>query len=121
MPAWLTGVGGRDGRLQPFKTGFIHLAIDMGLPIVPMVWHGAYKNWEKGTFAFKPMTLDIDVLEPIDTSTWKHETTRDHAQYVHDLFVAALREDQKPLANAPKVIDSPAHEGHLTPALSGSR
>ncbi len=92
------GTRSRDGRLLPFKTGFVHLAIDMGLPIVPLVYHGVYKNWEKGTFRFRPMTVDVDVLEPIDTSKWRKETAQQHADEVHGLFVQALRDDQKPLA-----------------------
>jgi 1-acyl-sn-glycerol-3-phosphate acyltransferase len=114
------GTRSRDGRLQPFKTGFVHLAIDMGLPVVPLVFHGAYKNWEKGTFAFKPMTLDIDVLEPVDTSTWTHETAQEHAQAVHDLYAAALREDQKPLARPAVAQANEALEGLPSLAASNS-
>jgi 1-acyl-sn-glycerol-3-phosphate acyltransferase len=91
------GTRSKDGRLLPFKTGFVHQAIDMGLPIVPTVLHGVYKNWEKGTFNFVPMTVDIEVLEPVDTSKWKHETAQEHADAVHALYVAALRDDQKPM------------------------
>jgi 1-acyl-sn-glycerol-3-phosphate acyltransferase len=65
------GTRSRDGHLLPFKKGFVHMAIAAGLPVVPVVVHGAHKNWEKGTFRFQPMTLDIEVLEPIDTSAWK--------------------------------------------------
>jgi 1-acyl-sn-glycerol-3-phosphate acyltransferase len=109
------GTRSRDGRLLPFKTGFVHLAIDMGLPIVPVVWHGAHKNWEKGTFRFKPMELEIEVLEPIDTSGWTHETAQAHAEAVHALYVAALGEDQKPLPGAPASIVS--RETTHSPAL----
>lgn len=91
------GTRSRDGRLLPFKKGFVHLAIASGFPVVPVVVHGAYKNWEKGTFHFVPMTLDIEVLPPIDTSGWKEETAGQHADEVHELFVRTLRDDQKPL------------------------
>ena len=66
------GTRSKDGRLLPFKTGFVHLAIDMGLPVVPMVLHGVYKNWEKGTFNFIPTDVDIDILPAVDTSGWRH-------------------------------------------------
>lgn len=92
------GTRSRDGRLLPFKKGFVHMAIAAGIPVVPVVVHGAHRNWEKGTFRFRPMTVDIEVLEPIDTSTWKEETAGAHADLVHALFAKALREDQRPLA-----------------------
>jgi lysophosphatidate acyltransferase len=92
------GTRSKDGRLLPFKKGFVHLAIQAGIPVVPVVVHGAHKNWVKGQLLrYTPMTLDIDVLPPVDTSQWKEETAGDHANAVHELFVQALREDQKPL------------------------
>lgn len=90
------GTRSRDGRLLPFKKGFVHLAIATGFPVVPVIVHGAHKNWEKGTFRFVPMTVDVDVLPPIDTSTWKEETTQEHVDQVHAQFVKHLRDDQKP-------------------------
>jgi 1-acyl-sn-glycerol-3-phosphate acyltransferase len=96
------GTRSRDGRLLPFKKGFVHMAIATGFPVVPVVVHGAHKNWEKGTFlGFKPMTMHVDVLPPIDTKGWKEETAAEHAQAVHDVMAAQLADDQKP---APVVV-----------------
>jgi 1-acyl-sn-glycerol-3-phosphate acyltransferase len=92
------GTRSRDGRLLPFKKGFVHMAIATRFPVVPVVVHGAHKNWEKGKFTFHPMTMDVDVLAPIDTSSWKEETAQDHASAVHALFAQTLRDDQKPLS-----------------------
>ncbi|MBS2026843.1 MAG: 1-acyl-sn-glycerol-3-phosphate acyltransferase [Deltaproteobacteria bacterium] len=91
------GTRSKDGRLLPFKKGFVHLAIATGFPVVPVVFHGAYRNWEKHTFRFVPMDLDIEVLEPVDTSMWREDTAGAHADQVQRLFAAALRADQKPL------------------------
>jgi 1-acyl-sn-glycerol-3-phosphate acyltransferase len=91
------GTRARDGRLLPFKKGFVHLAIASGLPVVPVIIHGAHKNWVAGKFRFHPMTVDIEILEKIDTSNWKEETAGEHAASVHAIFVQKLRDDQKPL------------------------
>lgn len=91
------GTRSRDGRLLPFKKGFVHLAIATGLPVVPIVIHGANKNWEKGTFRFRKMKMTIDVLEAVVTTGWTAENAEAHAATVHDLFAAALGEEQKPL------------------------
>lgn len=92
------GTRSRDGRLQPFKKGFVHLAIATGFPVVPVVVHGAHKNWEKGTFRFVPMTVDVEVLPPVNTSSWKEETAGAHVDELHAIFSKHLRDDQKPAA-----------------------
>lgn len=84
------GTRSRDGSLLPFKRGFVHLAIATGLPVVPVVIHGAFRNWVAKTFQFKPMVLDIDVLPPIDTSAWREETATAHAESVRQIFAAKL-------------------------------
>lgn len=88
---WILPEGTRshDGVLKPFKTGFVHLAIATKLPVVPVVVHGANRIWPKkgGLFAGK---LPIEVLPPIDTTSWTAENSKDHAQSVHDAMARAL-------------------------------
>ncbi len=91
------GTRSRSGRLQPFKKGFVHLAIATGFPVVPVIAHGANRNWESKTFRFVPMDLDIEVLPPVDTSSWKEETAAEHAAELHAIFAQTLRDEQKPL------------------------
>ncbi len=90
------GTRSKDGRLLPFKKGFVHLAIATGLPIVPVVIHGAHKNWQKGTLRFRKMDVKIDVLEPVDTKGWTAENAEAHALEIHDLVAAALGPEQQP-------------------------
>lgn len=96
MWIWPEGTRSRDGRLLPLKKGFAHLAIATGLPVVPVVVHGAHKGWEARTTTLHPMTLEIDVLPPIDTSRWTPETLDAHCEEVHRVFARALKDDQKP-------------------------
>ncbi len=108
------GTRSKDGRLLPFKKGFVHLAVATGLPVVPVVLHGAHKNWEKHTIRFHPMDVHVDVLPAIDTKGWTEENAADHAQYVHDMIVKVLKDDQKPLA-----VTAPASETtNAEPALA---
>lgn len=91
LACWILPEGTRShsGELKPFKTGFVHLAIATGLPVVPVVVHGANRIWPKGS-TFHGGELPIEVLEPIDTSAWASENSKDHAQMVHDRVAAAL-------------------------------
>ena len=95
------GTRSRDGRLKPLKKGFVHLAIATGLPVVPVVFHGAQKIWPLGPLNFQPAPFEIDVLPAVDTTGWTIERAEEHAQQIHELFAAALHDDQKPLAVAP--------------------
>jgi 1-acyl-sn-glycerol-3-phosphate acyltransferase len=116
VSAWIMpeGTRSKDGRLKPFKKGFVHLAIATGFPIVPILLHGAHKAWEKGKWTeFHSQELEIEVLEAVDTSEWRVETAQEHAQHVFDLFATSLKDDQKPLrdeadTNAPALAASPA-------------
>jgi 1-acyl-sn-glycerol-3-phosphate acyltransferase len=84
------GTRSKNGELMPFKKGFVHLAIATGLPVVPVVIHGAHRNWKKGTLLFQSMTLDVDVLPPVDTRSWREAEADAHATSIRDQFVAAL-------------------------------
>ncbi|MBX7097797.1 MAG: 1-acyl-sn-glycerol-3-phosphate acyltransferase [Myxococcaceae bacterium] len=91
------GTRSKDGRLLRFKTGFVHLAIATGLPVVPVVLHGAHRLWPLGFPLFAPGPLEVDVLEPIDTTGWSEATSAEHAEAVRARLDAALRPDQRAL------------------------
>jgi len=95
---WPEGTRSRDGRLQPFKKGFAHLALQTGLPIVPMVITGAHKAWEKGRLGFKPVPIKICFLPAIETAGWTLEALEQHIDEVRQVFIDALPIEQKPLA-----------------------
>lgn len=90
------GTRSKDGRLKAFKKGFVHLAIASGLPVVPVVIHGAHRNWPLGPLNFEPMTLEIDILPAIDTRSWTEANAAVHAAETFEVMAAALKEDQRP-------------------------
>lgn len=94
---WPEGTRSRDGRLLPFKKGFVHLAIATGLPVVPMVTTGAHEVWDKGSLKIKEVPIHIKFLPPIDTSEWKTETVSDHALEVWNIIHDSLPPEQRPL------------------------
>lgn len=110
------GTRSKDGRLLPFKKGFVHLAIATGFPVVPVIVHGAHKNWVKGEFlSFTPMDLDVEVLEAIDTSGWREETAGEHADAVRRIFAERLPEDMQPVdAIAPAPATPPGAPANAT-------
>ena len=77
-------------RLAPFKKGAFHLAIQAGVPIVPIVIHNAGDVAPKGDFVFRSATVEVDVLPPVDTRNWSSDTIEEHVAEVRDMFLDAL-------------------------------
>jgi putative phosphoserine phosphatase/1-acylglycerol-3-phosphate O-acyltransferase len=77
-------------RLAPFKKGAFHLAMQAGVPMVPIVLHDAIDVAPKGTFLYRPGTVTVEVLPPVDTSSWRPATIERHVAEVRQLFLEAL-------------------------------
>ncbi len=93
---WPEGTRSRDGRLLSFRKGFAHLAIATGLPVVPVVLHAAHERLPERSFQLVPGALDVEVMEPVDTRSWKRETVDVHVEQVHEIVRRALRPSQRP-------------------------
>lgn len=85
----------RDGRLQPFKKGFAHLALDTRLPIVPVVVHDGHRFWQRG-LKVRPGRVKVEMLAPIPTVAWKREELDERIAQIHALFERALAPHQRP-------------------------
>jgi putative phosphoserine phosphatase/1-acylglycerol-3-phosphate O-acyltransferase len=79
-------------RLGQFKKGAFHLAMQAGVPVVPIVIHNAIDVAPKGDFVFRSATVDVDVLPPIDTSEWSAKTIDKHVAEVRNQFLRALHQ-----------------------------
>lgn len=84
------GTRSKDGALQPFKKGFVHLAIATGLPVVPVVIRGAFDAWPHGPIRFHAGDVKVDVLEPVSTVGWTEASADEHARVVRDAFEKRL-------------------------------
>ena len=84
-------------RLGPFKKGAFHLAMQAGVPVVPIVIHNAIDVAPKGEFVFRSATVDVDVLPPIDTSDWEAKTIDKHVADVRRQFLRVLKQDVRPV------------------------
>lgn len=61
------------GALQPFKHGAFVLAIQAGVPVVPVAIHGSRAVLPKDSLRVRPGTIRIEIGEPIDTSGYDYE------------------------------------------------
>jgi putative phosphoserine phosphatase/1-acylglycerol-3-phosphate O-acyltransferase len=83
-------------NLGPFKKGAFHLAMQAGVPMVPVVIHNAGDVAPKGDFVFRPATVEVDVLPPVDTSDWTPETIDEHVREVRNMFLRTLGQPEEP-------------------------
>ena len=77
-------------KLAPFKKGAFHLAMQAGVPMIPIVIRNAGDVAPKGDFVFRAATVDVEVLPPVDTSKWRSETVEDHVREVRNMFARTL-------------------------------
>lgn len=84
------GTRSNDFTLKPFKKGAFKLAIDLGLPVLPVTIKGTHKILGKGTLNLMPGTADLIVHEAIDTSEYDDSTLNDLVKKSRDAVKSKL-------------------------------
>jgi len=77
-------------KINAFKKGAFHLAMQAGVPMVPIVIRNAGDVAPKGDFVYRPATVEVEVLPPVDTSDWRPETIDEHVREVRNMFLKTL-------------------------------
>ena len=86
------GTRGQSYPLRPFKKGPFVLAIAAGVPIVPIILHGTIEVMRKGSLWVHPGTIDIHLLEPVDTSGVDYDHREALMQTVRTRMADAMKE-----------------------------
>jgi len=94
MTVFPEGTRSTDGRLQPFKKGPFHLALETGFPVVPMTIYGSETLMPKGKWSIKPGTVTLVFHEPIDPQ--KFTDREELTELVFNQIASALPEHMKP-------------------------
>ena len=66
MMIYIEGHRSFDGKLLPFKKGPFYLAMECGVPVVPVTIAGSHRVMPKGRFAIKPGTVTVIFHTPIE-------------------------------------------------------
>jgi 1-acyl-sn-glycerol-3-phosphate acyltransferase len=67
------GTRSRDGHVLPFKKGPFVLAMEAGVPVVPVAISGSGRVTPKSVIAVVPGTIRIAVGDPVDPRTFPHK------------------------------------------------
>jgi 1-acyl-sn-glycerol-3-phosphate acyltransferase len=87
------GTRSRDGRVGRFKGGSFQLALESGLPIVPLSVVGSRHVMLKGRLATYPGHVRVVVHAPIETKSLQGSDPRDLASRVHDIVASEAEAD----------------------------
>lgn len=66
ITSFVEGTRSPDGRMLPFKKGPFYLAMETGVPCVPVSIHGTEKMMAKGSVRIKPGTAHITFHAPLN-------------------------------------------------------
>jgi putative phosphoserine phosphatase/1-acylglycerol-3-phosphate O-acyltransferase len=77
-------------RPGPFKKGAFHIAMQAGVPMVPIVLENVGELQWRHDQAVRPGTVRAVVHPPIDTSAWSVATLDEHVAHVRGLFLETL-------------------------------
>ena len=77
-------------KLGAFKKGGFHVAIQSGVPIVPVVIHNSGDISPKGDKIFRSGTVHVDVLPAIETTDWSVANIDEHVADVRNAFLRTL-------------------------------
>ncbi len=105
------GTRSKDYKLGTFKKGAFHIAMQAGVPIVPVVIRNAHDAMPLGTNVFRAAAIEVIVLPPVSTKRWKKERLNFQVDKIRKMFLKELgQEEKKPRAKAKtkgKVVNLP--------------
>lgn len=77
-------------RLGRFKKGAFHVAMQAGVPIVPVVIRNAGELMPSHGVLISSGVLDVAVLPPVPTVGWRPEDIGDEVERVRDMYLETL-------------------------------
>jgi len=91
------GTRSTDGDLLPFKKGAFRIAIDTGLPLVPVIIDGTELINSPGSKIFRPGTARVVICDPIETSGM---TNRDNLNDFFRTVESTMNEKYEEMRNS---------------------
>ncbi|MDL1957882.1 MAG: 1-acyl-sn-glycerol-3-phosphate acyltransferase [Deltaproteobacteria bacterium] len=94
------GTRSPNGRLRPFKTGGILIAVRAGCPIVPVAISGSHNVLPKGSLRVRPGRIKVTIGLPVQTVGTKGPILKDIVtKEVWESISSMLEEENRPELN----------------------
>lgn len=98
------GTRSRDGALQPFKKGGFKLAIQAGVPIIPITIIGSRQVLPRDSIIFRPGLIDMYVDAPIPTTGLTEDDIEPLMQAVRAAMIARMKAENKGIGYNPALL-----------------
>jgi 1-acyl-sn-glycerol-3-phosphate acyltransferase len=89
------GTRSRTNNVQPFKKGGFFLAVDSGVPIIPIIIHGTGRIMPKKQMLIKPGNVTIEISKPIESSNYTRKTKNDLIKKVRHVILESFEKGKK--------------------------
>jgi putative phosphoserine phosphatase / 1-acylglycerol-3-phosphate O-acyltransferase len=83
-----------DYTLGKFKKGAFHMAMEAGVPLVPIILKNAHDAMPRGKNVFTPTLVEVIVLPPIHTHDWNKANLDKKINEVRNLFLKELKQEE---------------------------
>jgi HAD superfamily hydrolase (TIGR01490 family) len=100
--------------LGRFKKGAFHVAMQAGVPVVPIVIRNAGELMWRGASTLREGTVQVTVLPPIPTAGWSVEELDERVEEVRGRYVETLAHWGGPAAPSGAVAATAAASGRVT-------
>ena len=80
------GTRSRDGNIRPFKKGGFVMAVDSGVPIVPIILRGTRPIMEKSSLRINTGDVSLQIKKPIETTGYTRETKNNLIEMVRSVI-----------------------------------
>jgi 1-acyl-sn-glycerol-3-phosphate acyltransferase len=87
------GTRSPDGRLLPFKKGAFVMAIEAGVPVVPVTISGSVRAMPKGQLEIHPSVVQVTVHEPIPTTGYTKDSVTGLVELARSRILSALPDE----------------------------
>ncbi|MDT8273465.1 MAG: lysophospholipid acyltransferase family protein [Desulfomonilia bacterium] len=87
------GTRSPDGRIQPFKKGGFVMAMEKGLPILPVSVNGSRRVLPKKSLVFTPGPIEVVVGDPVETIGYSRENLQGLMDDVRTIITANYNPD----------------------------
>ena len=92
------GTRSPDGSISPFKKGGFVMALDSGVPIVPVILHGTRSIMPKKQLRIVPGNVVVEITDPIDISGYTRKNKEALIERIRNIICEAFEKDRTELA-----------------------
>ena len=89
------GTRSRNNNVQPFKKGGFFLAVDSGVPIIPVIIHGTGRIMPKNQISIKPGNVTLEISKPIESSDYTRKTKNNLIEKVRHVILESFEKGKE--------------------------